>query len=729
MKQGTALTHCSSQPTAENTHVQKIATPSAGLLEQRLTRSNERWKMPLEEHQKYGPFHYRSHARTISASHLADSAFRTPNTVVGISTLPELEGDSPKETTPTGLRATPVNLASGTPRFNPLFSPLSPSIYSRGTDGMSILPNNSVMSLDGTEDRQSNDDSGSAVIIASHAVKSYVIGTPSPRHKTESTRSSKDWKAWLSREVSELGNSLEGDITIDQGYSPTIRNDSPASRHRRELTQIEDDRTTIVARVSIDTRVPSPPAPTSSEVEDGIEEVDQHLPAVSHTYTQANAELIAKNEAVSTSNAKPEQRATSPLFHSPAIRKDRHSSAHSHHSGKSRSSSGTPMSSTMNDRFPFLDTGRRTSINSARFSRSSRSVTDSSSSTRSKRTPISKVYSDVSAPVTVSWAPQITPKTNLIDGKEPEHNKENVKEKMIPVITQNKGPGTEHSSTLLLSPLTTKVNRPKSMLSMSSSASKRSAPPLTGYASTSENAEMSRPVASKPAQSSTSSSPQRQRMRMNLLPISPNKLTTRPKSAFELRGKVTIPLTPSALQSHCQSSDEIMKKNSAGRSITRTPDPARMSRPGHSSGIDQNTLCMLLESPWAISGPPASPRSSMEHTDRSRVRQKLHVKHSSSTLALHREPSPGFEERTIDALIDERPLSRRSNFSSVCGDERGSVSGRITPGQRMAERYLRERNAPRGSGAGTPCNEIEQKSMRTGAMAQTLEREDTPAFL
>ncbi|KAF2439771.1 hypothetical protein P171DRAFT_476218 [Karstenula rhodostoma CBS 690.94] len=716
--------------TAEDTQVQTIVTPSARQLEQRLKRSNERWKTPLDEPPKHGSFHYRSHARTISASHFADAAFHTPNTVVGIPALPELEGDSPKETTPTELRATPVNHASGTPRLNPLSSPLSPSIYSRGTDGMSILPNDSVMSFDGTQDHQSNDDSGSAVIIASHAVKSYVIGTPSPRHKTVSTGSSKDWKAWLSREVSELGSSLEGDITIDQGYTPTIRNASPASRHRRELTQIEDDRTTIVARVSIDTRVPSSPAPTSSEVEDEVAEIDQQLPAVSQKCTQSDIEVLVKNEVVSTSHAKPEQCAISPLVRAPAIRKERQSSAHSHHSGKSRSPASTPRSSAMNDRFPFIDTGRRTSINSARFSRSSRSATDSGSSTRSKGTPISKVYSDVSAPVTVNWAPQPTAKTNLTDGKEPDYNKENMQEKVIPITTQTKGPGSEQSRRSLLSPLTSKENRPKSMLSVSSAVANGGTPPLTRYASTSENAGSSRSTTSKPAQSSTlSSSPQRQRMRMNLLPISPKKLTTRPKSAFELRGKGILPLTPSAMQSQCLSSDDSPKKKSAGRSNTETPDPPRIPRPEHSSGIDQDTLRMLLGSPWAISGPSASPRSSMEHMDRSRVRQKLHVKHSSSTLALHREPSPGFEEQTIDALIDERPLSRRSNFSSICGDERGSVTGRITPGQRMAERYLRERSAPRGSGVGTPCNEVEQKSMRAGAMGQTLQREDTPAFL
>jgi hypothetical protein len=97
-------------------------------------------------------------------------------------------------------------------------------------------------------------------------------------------------------------------------------------------------------------------------------------------------------------------------------------------------------------------------------------------------------------------------------------------------------------------------------------------------------------------------------------------------------------------------------------------------------------------------------------------------------LALHREPSPGLEEQTIDTIIDERALSRRSNFGNVYNDEVNSVTGRTTPGQRMAEKFLRERTVPRGSGAGTPCSEVEheQGMVRVGVV---LEREDTPAFL
>ena len=195
----------------------------------------------------------------------------------------------------------------------------------------------------------------------------------------------------------------------------------------------------------------------------------------------------------------------------------------------------------------------------------------------------------------------------------------------------------------------------------------------------------------------------------------------------EVRG--SLPLTPNFANTQLGATNESPKKKKVDRYAARTPDSLRISMSSRSTGIEQDTLHMLLESPWAITGAPYSPRSSLEVAERSRVRPKLHIKHSSSTLALHREPSPGYEEQTIDTIIDQRPLCGLSNFGSTCGDDKGSVTGRITPGQRMAERFLKERSAPRGSGAATPCSEAGQDDANTGATRSKLDREITPAFL
>ncbi|KAF2014538.1 MFS general substrate transporter [Aaosphaeria arxii CBS 175.79] len=115
-----------------------------------------------------------------------------------------------------------ISLVSPAPRM--IFSPLSPSVYSRNTDGASItLHNDSVVGLAQEDD----EDAGSAIIMTSTAVKSYVIGTPSRRQPSASARSSKDWKAWLSHEVSELDGSTQEDIAIHDKYS------TPTGHRRR----------------------------------------------------------------------------------------------------------------------------------------------------------------------------------------------------------------------------------------------------------------------------------------------------------------------------------------------------------------------------------------------------------------------------------------------------------------------------------------------------------------
>lgn len=682
-----------------------------------MARSNERWKTPLDDHKHHGSPHYRSHAGEFSASHYNEGTVQTPTTVVGIPALPELEGDSPKETTPTELRATPANTLAKSSRPNPVLSPLSPSIYSRNTDGISILPNDSVMSFDGSnDDHQLQDDAGSAVIIASHAIKSYVIGTPSSRHKTDSTRSSKDWRAWLSREVSELSSPLVGDMTIHDGYTPTIRHELP-TRHHRELTQIEDDGTTMLLNETTDTNdtVQSDYLSPSQFPDSGLQQ-----PSLLQENLLCNTQTTQGKKMDPIQDDSKKERKVSTLVRSRAIHQDRHSSTRSHHSAPSRSSAHTPRSSTMNDRFPFIDTGRRTSIVSARFNHSSRSGTDSSSSTRSKGTPRSKVYSDLSIPVTVDLAPQSTPQTTLRD-------KENMKETRFSSTTRTKAPILADPSAAY--PSLTKTKNCDAMLSNSSVQLDDHVSLLKQKPDFTVDTSIPSAASVKGAHSFVfSSSPSRQRMRVNMSPVSPTKLITRPKSALELRRKGLLPPTISSISDYTDAAKDDLESKASKSFASRTPDPPRVSAFERSSGVGQDTLRMLLEAPWAITGPPSSPRSSMDGTGRSRIRSKLHTEKSSSTLALHREPSPGLEEQTIDAIIDGRPLSRRSNLVGAYGDERSGVAGRITPGQRMAERYLRDRIAA-DSGESTLGTETEHGVSRAGPTGTKLEREDTPAFL
>ncbi|KAJ9645836.1 hypothetical protein H2199_002878 [Coniosporium tulheliwenetii] len=92
-----------------------------------------------------------------------------------------------------------------------VYNIVSPSVYSRNTDGQSPCSNDSAISLVCGE----NDGTGTAVIITSHPVKSYALGSSRAPTRVQSGKSSKEWKAWLSKEVSELEIETQEDITIN----------------------------------------------------------------------------------------------------------------------------------------------------------------------------------------------------------------------------------------------------------------------------------------------------------------------------------------------------------------------------------------------------------------------------------------------------------------------------------------------------------------------------------
>ncbi|EON64532.1 hypothetical protein W97_03765 [Coniosporium apollinis CBS 100218] len=92
-----------------------------------------------------------------------------------------------------------------------VYNVVSPSVYSRNTDGQSPCSNDSAISLVCGE----NDGTGTAVIITSHPVKSYALGSSRAPTRVHSGKSSKEWKAWLSKEISELEIENQEDVTIN----------------------------------------------------------------------------------------------------------------------------------------------------------------------------------------------------------------------------------------------------------------------------------------------------------------------------------------------------------------------------------------------------------------------------------------------------------------------------------------------------------------------------------
>jgi hypothetical protein len=565
------------------------------------------------------------------------------------------------------------------PRSNPqsVFSPLSPSVYSRNTDGSSILPNDSVMSFDGKAEDDRN-GSGSSVIITGHTVKSYVVGSPSQQRDISSTRSSRDWKAWLSHEISELDNSLPDDVSIQDhcktptGLLATGRELSTPTRHHREFTQIAEDEITMIGH-----ELESPPVPMPVRQSRELEAPrHQSIPIERTSSRKPSSNSLAPPQSLEDSQTQTSRDSSSGLQARSTPKQRRISSIQSQNSSIMRPKMGSPSSSMMNDRFPYIDTGRRSSTaSSARISRHAPSFTGSGSSSLGS-TPSAKVYSDFSAPGTSKLNKRGSHLRLKGSGSVGiEADKENLKENLTPMLTNNvKRPGVVES------PPVQCLVRPKSLQSLPASCWNRASSSLAQYTTSHlDIKDKQSPLASR------TTTPRKIRSRVSH--ISPGKLTTRPKSAFDLRNTKSttpdLPLTPANFSGN---------GSLGGRKMYHQRASTIQRKPITGPALEGQTLRMLLDSSWVESG-PVSPICTSEE----RHRPSLHIKSSSSTLALNREPSPGTETRVIDTVL---------GYFEGTEDERGLTesSGRsVTPGQRMAERFLRERMA--GSGRGSPVSD------------------------
>ena len=171
-------------------------------IERRVERAKDRWKTPLDDVEHLSlP---RETDRTYNVTSFAQqrSSYETSGGLMEATDVVQTGG--------LHLNTSLVPPSSPMPRDPPQM-PMSPSVYSRNTDGASIFPNDSVISFDPPDDRLHS--GGSAVISTSQSVRSYVVGTPSP-NRPASLRTSRDWKAWLSHEVSNIESTSREDITI-----------------------------------------------------------------------------------------------------------------------------------------------------------------------------------------------------------------------------------------------------------------------------------------------------------------------------------------------------------------------------------------------------------------------------------------------------------------------------------------------------------------------------------
>jgi hypothetical protein len=523
----------------------------------------------------------------------------------------------------TNIPVLPEPPVSPPPR--PIMSPLSPSVYSRNTDGISILPNDSVMSFKGPDELERHHNGGSALILTSQSVRSYVVGSSPCR--SDSARSSRDWKTWLSHEVSSMEFTSQEDLRIDEQYL------TPSGKHRRESTRTsctEDEDTTVILRPSCDTvRIAKqgPIVPIKSFQQAGADA----LPAdvfEQRRHTIANSpvlEHVESDPGLSTEMVRIEP---PPANHfrpprparresTPSMFEQRFPLTRGHSSSASQPSVESPHSAFMNDRFPFIHTGRHSSNNSSRSgSHLSRSPRDSAASSLKSRkaTPNPRIYSDLSAPLTKPSSLHV-----LTAAFKRDAGKHESKENIMPSPTG--------SSKKIVRPVLSVLppaSRGRSLHPLSSIELNRSSTDIAQYTYNFPlNKHSKQPSGPTP-------SPPRPRLAATVRPVASDKLTRRPKSAFDLRGP-------------------------------------------------NSTV----------------PRSALELR-----RPALQLKVSTDSLASSKEPSPGTETRVIDSILQ--------------GGER---SGRTTPGQRMADRFLRQRQS----------TGILENSRHGGGMR--FVREDTPAFL
>ncbi|KAF2104495.1 hypothetical protein NA57DRAFT_70699 [Rhizodiscina lignyota] len=346
--------------------------PTAAQVANRVARSRDRWKSPLDVRaEKLPPISARDFAKRCPQQ---DAVLRTSsksNVNVLHSELDTVNGRLQNDI---NAIFSPVERPASR---SDLHGTISPSLYSRATDDYSPVKrgdNDSIVSLD-HQTPFPNLEAGTAVVLPSYRISP---GSASPKksalkHKpTHSVQSSRDWRAWLSNEVAELETrekfELGGDfvmrfaeqkrdpdrdyVRIEEEYGSEYQrnsrksstgpsmigswNGSALSGHRREHAQIVDG-----------------------------EGTHMDIEAVLDMYKRkaSGASAISQEATTSRRVSNASGILRKPVTALTKVEKDSDQSKEkTEEKGKGKESERPPLversSSRMNDRFPMLDTGR-----------------------------------------------------------------------------------------------------------------------------------------------------------------------------------------------------------------------------------------------------------------------------------------------------------------------------------------------------------------------------------
>ncbi|KAH9825484.1 hypothetical protein Tdes44962_MAKER04186 [Teratosphaeria destructans] len=206
---------------------EKVQLPSQEQLSQRMERSKNRWQSPLDE---LSPHPQRTH--------IGDNPYELRSLSAPLK-QPHAGNDLPHH----------AKVAqSDVPTRADM---LSPSLYSRATDGASPRPDTP------------RDQGGMVVTITAREVRSYSISPAKPRVDTvqQANQTSGQWRRWLSDEARALKESQE-DFTITEAF---LNNGSVDSRpnSREASAQYNDDCRPISVSPAAGARAPSSTATLS----------------------------------------------------------------------------------------------------------------------------------------------------------------------------------------------------------------------------------------------------------------------------------------------------------------------------------------------------------------------------------------------------------------------------------------------------------------------------------
>ncbi|EUC43342.1 hypothetical protein COCMIDRAFT_101104 [Bipolaris oryzae ATCC 44560] len=491
---------------AEWPHGINTFIPSASLIERRVEKTRDRWIAQLGE---AGNFQFpRETDKTYDVTTAVVQPHKTPDASTEHIEKAEDRNHAIVNQSPQQPQITPKAIASPQPKI--IMTPMSPSIYSRNTDGISINQNDSIMSFDGPGQLGQSQNAGSAVISTSQSVRSYVVGTPSPQRQA-AAHTSRDWKAWLSHEISGMELSSQEDLSIIGQYNTLSKDESPDFTHTQNNDVNEfTSNTHTNDRMSL--KLENPNISLRANVGDDIgggttnhQDYDG-LPKTSNFDDPRNIFDMGI-----TTNSQVNQ---NPLFQPASVVTKPHPVPTSESHALSPADFEMPRQFSKDSHLTVIDTGRCSSSDSL-ASRCSKSPTDSMTALNfpksSKFPPRLASRSTFPFPCSddtfepISITPLKIRRTQL-----------KAKENLTPQTYRREKE-------------TTPPPRPNMQQSLSPTTFNRSPPKLDQQNTKSPGSDLNQwqPIPTSP--------PLRPRIRVIARPISPEKLARRPKSAFDLR--------------------------------------------------------------------------------------------------------------------------------------------------------------------------------------------------